>query len=212
MPLEEWIDVWASMLGDIEPTTLAKYRYFVEGHILLQFQGRQLGSLTFEEIERWEAGITKRISERGRPFARSVAVAARSLLITILGDAVHAKKISWNPAERRRGRRGRVRVSGRTASTAVQQSSNVITPFQALCVAERCALLSERNIDFVMNVFAAWTGVRWGGCSPSKAEIRPTRRCTWLRTGSRPTRWTGTSANWAAKSASPRRRTAPIAS
>jgi integrase len=99
MPLEEWIDVWAGMLGDIEPTTVAKYKYFVEGHILPQFQGRQLGSLTFEEIEQWEAGITKRISERGRPFAPSVAVSARSLLITILGDAVHAKNIDWNPAD-----------------------------------------------------------------------------------------------------------------
>ncbi len=38
----------------------------------------------------------------------------------------------------------------------------MITPFQALCLAERCALLSGRDIDFVMNVFAAWTGVRWG--------------------------------------------------
>ena len=38
----------------------------------------------------------------------------------------------------------------------------MITPLQALCLAERCALLSGRDIDFVMNVFAAWTGVRWG--------------------------------------------------
>jgi integrase len=38
----------------------------------------------------------------------------------------------------------------------------VITPLQALCLAERCALLSGRDVDFVMNVFAAWTGVRWG--------------------------------------------------
>jgi hypothetical protein len=113
MPLEEWIDVWAGMLGDIEPTTVAKYKYLVEGHILPQFQGRQLGSLSFEEIETWEAGISKRISERGRPFARSVAVSARSLLITILGDAVHARKLDWNPAERRRGRRGQMRAAGR---------------------------------------------------------------------------------------------------
>lgn len=112
-----------------------------------------------------------------RRHARSVAVSARSLLITILGDAVHAHKIEWNPAERRRGRRGQVRVPGRTASIAVQQTSNVITPFPALCLAERCALLSERDIDFVMNVFAAWTGVRWGellaveGGNPADAPL-----------------------------------------
>jgi len=46
MPLEEWIDVWVTMLGDIEPTTVGKYKYLVEGHILPQFQGRPLGSLS----------------------------------------------------------------------------------------------------------------------------------------------------------------------
>jgi hypothetical protein len=88
MRLEEWIDVWVTMLGDIEPTTLAKYKYFVEFHILHAFQGRQLGSLTFEEIEAWETAIPTRTSARGRPYAKSVASSARSLLITILGDAV----------------------------------------------------------------------------------------------------------------------------
>ena len=32
--LEEWIDIWAGMLDDIEPTTRAKYKYLVEFHIL----------------------------------------------------------------------------------------------------------------------------------------------------------------------------------
>ncbi len=161
--LEEWIDIWAGMLEEIEPTTRAKYRYFVEAHILPQFQGRQIGSLTFEEIEAWDKAIPTHISARGRPYARSVAAGARSLLITILGDAVHAGRLERNPAERRKGRRGRVKAKGRAPARAAQQATaNVITPFQALCLAERCALLSGRDIDFVMNVFAAWTGVRWG--------------------------------------------------
>jgi len=163
MRLEEWIDVWARLLDDIEPTTVAKYRYLVEFHILPEFQGRELGSLTFEEIEAWTRAIPTRISARGRPYARSVAAGARSLLITILGDAVHAGKIERNPAERRKGRRGRVRARGRApARRAEQATANVLTPVKALCLAERCALLSRRDIDFVMNVFAAWTGVRWG--------------------------------------------------
>ena len=158
-----WIDVWVGLLDDIEPTTVAKYRYLVEFHILPQFQSRELGSLRFEEIEAWDRAIPTRISARGRPYARSVAAGARSLLITILGDAVHAGKIERNPAERRKGRRGRVRARGRAPAHRIEQAtSNVITPVQALCLAERCALLSGRDIDFVMNVFAAWTGVRWG--------------------------------------------------
>ncbi len=71
--LEEWIDVWTGMLDDIEPTTVAKHRYLVESLILPEFQGRQIGSLTFEEIEAWDRAIPTRISARGRPYARSGA-------------------------------------------------------------------------------------------------------------------------------------------
>ena len=163
MLLEDWIDAWSEMLHDIEPTTLVYYRYLVEFHILADFQGRELGSLTFEEIEAWERSIPKRINSQGRPYAPSVASSARSLFITILSDAVHAGKIDRNPAERRKGRRGRKRAKGRAPARAPQQgNANVITPLQALCLAERCALLSGRDADFVMNIFAAWTGVRWG--------------------------------------------------
>ena len=109
------------------------------------------------------AAIPTRTSARGRPYARSVADGARSLLITILSDAVHAGRLERNRADRRKGRRGRVRAKGRAPALAPPQSkANVITPLQALCLAERCALLSGQDIDFVMNIFAAWTGVRWG--------------------------------------------------
>jgi integrase len=161
--LEDWIDIWQGMLGEIEPTTRAKYKYLTEFHILPQFQGRQIGSLSFEEIEAWERAIPTRTSARGRPYARSVASGARSLLITILSDAVHAGRLERNPAERRKGRRGRVRAKGRApALVSTQSTANVISPLQAICLAERCALLSGQDIDFVMNIFAAWTGVRWG--------------------------------------------------
>lgn len=135
----------------------------IEFHILPEFQGRELGSLTFEEIEAWEKAIPTRVSSRGTPYARSVAQGARSLLITILGDAVHARKIDWNPAERRKGRRGRITAKGRrTPAHVAAKKANVITPGQAVCFAERCALLSGRDTDFVMNIFATWTGTRWG--------------------------------------------------
>ena len=158
--------MWSGLLDDIEPTIVAKYRYLVEFDILPEFQDRELGSLTFEEIEARDKAIPTRISARGRPYARSVAVGTRSLLITILGKAVHAGKIDRNPAERRKGCRGRVRARGRAPARRVEQAtSNVISPVYALCLAERCALLSGRDIDFV-NVFAAWTGVRLRSYSP----------------------------------------------
>ena len=77
------------------------------------------------------------------------------------GRSGNAGKIERNPAERRKGRRGRVRARGRAPARRIEQATaNVITPVKALCLAERCALLSGRDIDFVMKVFAAWTGVR----------------------------------------------------
>jgi hypothetical protein len=85
-----------------------------------EFQGRQIGSLTFEEIEKWEKTIQTRISGRGRPYARSVASGARSLLITILGDAVHAGRLDRNPAERRKGRLA--------SHSAVQLLDEVLNP------------------------------------------------------------------------------------
>lgn len=164
--LEGWIDEWRKMLpDDLAEHTYGKYKYFIEFFILPAFQGRELGSLTFEEIEAWERKIKATPSERGTPYAGSVAAGARSLLITILGDAVHANKIHWNPAERRKGRRGRTQAKGRRGpSYAAKQAPKkiVLTTFQAICLAERCALLSGRDIDFVMNIFAPWMGTRWG--------------------------------------------------
>ena len=91
------------------------------------------------------------------------ATGARSLLITILGDAVHAGRLDRNPAGRRKGRRGKVRAKGRKPAIAQDRTpANVITPLQSICLAERTALLSGRDIDFVMNIAAPWTGVRWG--------------------------------------------------
>ena len=43
MLLEDWIDVWVGMLGDIGPKTRAKYKYFVEGFILPEFEGASSG-------------------------------------------------------------------------------------------------------------------------------------------------------------------------
>lgn len=64
---QDWISKWVGLLGDIEPTTRAKYQYFIGAHILPAFGGRQLGSLTFEEIEGWDHAIPTRISARGHP-------------------------------------------------------------------------------------------------------------------------------------------------
>ena len=144
---------------DLEPTTEANYRYLIEFHILPEFGKRQIGSLTYDEINAWEKGIRSAERSVGGTHAASTASAARSRLITILGDAVTAGRIPVNPAARRRAR-GRKRATGRTR--ARRPGQKVLTPGQVIQAAERAALLTGRNEDFILTCWTGWTGQRWG--------------------------------------------------
>ena len=137
---------------DLEPTTLANYRYAVEVHILPEFGGRPLNSITAEEVAAWEM----RIAASG--YSRRTARDARTTLTTIFGDAI-PRHVQVNPAQRRRGkgRKGQRRIE------RIEHAEKVWpTPLQALLVAERCAALSGRDADFVMVLTLAYTGMRWG--------------------------------------------------
>src|SRR5690606_19237542 len=110
-----------------------------------------LAALTAEQISIWE----RRMVERG--YAKRTAKDARSVLTTLLGDAI-PRQISINPAERRtgKGRKGLRRIERHEKTEKAWP-----TPLQALLVAERCAALSGRDTDFVMVVHIAYTGSRW---------------------------------------------------
>lgn len=148
--LTEWVDQWFPSL-DLEMTTLSNYRYMIEVHILPEFGEHALASLTAEEISIWERGLV----ERG--YAKRTAKDARSVLTTLLGDAI-PRHIDVNPAQRRngKGRKGLRRIERHEKAEKAWS-----TPFQALLVAERCAALSGRDTDFVMIVHLAYTGSRW---------------------------------------------------
>jgi integrase len=148
--LTEWVNQWYPAL-DLEPTTLSNYRYRVEVLILPAFGNRALNDLSTEEIATWEIELVR------RGYARRTARDARSMLITVLGDAV-PRYIQSNPAERRRGkgRKGQRRIARLESAEKVWA-----TPFQVLLTAERCAALSGQDTDFVMNIFMAYTGARW---------------------------------------------------
>ncbi|HEY3503382.1 MAG TPA: hypothetical protein VGN37_11450 [Actinocatenispora sp.] len=152
--LTEWVNRWFPA-QDLEPSTLADYRNRIEVRILPAFGDCPLASLTEEAIAVWEMGLVK------DGYARSTARAARTLLATILGDAI-PRYIQANPAARRRGkgRKGRRRVERLERSEKVWPS-----PLQALLVAERCAALSGHDAEFVMMVTAAYTGMRWSELS-----------------------------------------------
>jgi integrase len=162
MTVTEWVNIWFPGL-DLELSTLDNYRYFIEVHILPRFGDWELRALEQapEEIVKWE---------RQLPVSRRTAREARSTLTNLLNDAI-PRYLSLNPAARRRGkgRKGQRRIE-----EAERSEKTWASPLQALLLAERCALLSGHDLDFVMMATAAYTGMRWSellGLSPE--HIRP---------------------------------------
>ncbi len=79
--LTDWVNRWFPAL-DLEPTTLRNYRYLIEVLILPAFGDRSLESLTPEEISTWERQLAE------GTYSRRTARDARSMLTTVLSDAV----------------------------------------------------------------------------------------------------------------------------
>ena len=128
---------------------LSYYHYQIEVQILPAFGDRPLASLTPEEIAAWEMDIVR------RGYTQRTARAARTMLVTILSDAI-PRHLQVNPAGRRRGkgRRGLHRIARNESAEKAWA-----TPLQAPLVAERCAALSGCDTDFVMVVTIAYTGI-----------------------------------------------------
>ena len=148
-----WIGRWMT-LQDVGLSTVENREYLIRRFIRPSFGASELGSLTTEDITRWENSIPARTG-----VSRRVARDARAVLCTMLGDAAAAKPplIPYNPAIRPRNRGRR---TGRKLDRGPQRVW--ATPLQALLVAERAALLSGRDEDFTMVVTIAYTGMRWG--------------------------------------------------
>jgi hypothetical protein len=112
-----------------------------------------LSTVTTEAITWWENSLPAR-----EGISRRTATDVRSLLGTILGDAAAHKPplIPYNPALRpcNRGRK-----TGRRRQRSPQRAWG--TPLQALLLAERAALLSGRDDDFILILTLAYTGLRW---------------------------------------------------
>ena len=123
----------------------------IEVHFLPEFGERSLASLETEEIGIWERQLLR------TGYSKRTAKDARSVLITLLGDAI-PRYIQVNAAQRRsgKGRKGLRRIERH------ERAENIWpTPLQALLIAERCGALSGRSTDFVMNIYMAYTGSRW---------------------------------------------------
>jgi integrase len=150
---EEWANLWFRAL-DLEPSTMANYRYQFEHNILPFFQGRSLAAIAREEVTAWEKDLV-RVHGKSPRTAKDARVTLASCL-----SAAMPHRIQFNPAakEKARGRRGLRRVE---KAQAKQRSKDVPTPLEVLLYAERIAILSGQDDDLARELLYAFGGVRW---------------------------------------------------
>ncbi|MEW2095117.1 LacI family DNA-binding transcriptional regulator [Streptomyces halstedii] len=135
---------------DLAASTMQNYRRHIEEHLLPTFADKSLAGILRSDVERWEKG-------EKAVYAPSSVKTWRSTLHLILEDAIDEGVITSNPAARRRGRGKR---AGRSRDRGPEK---VITdPLGALLLAERAALLSGRDDEFVAVILKTYTGMRWG--------------------------------------------------
>src|SRR5207302_9670654 len=119
--------------------------------LLPAFESWAVADIGRSDVAAWE----KR--ERAAGYADSSVRTWRAILHLILADAVEEGRIPSNPATRRRGRGRR---AGRSPNRAPEKV--VTTTLGILLIAERAALLSGRDDEFVAIVLDGFTGLRWG--------------------------------------------------
>jgi integrase len=135
---------------DLAASTMQNLRRHIERHLLPAFEDKALADIQRTDVDLWE----KR--ERADYAASSVST-WRATLHVIFEDAVFEGLITINPAARRRGR-GR-----RAGRSRYRGPEKVVTDaLGILLTAERAALLSGRDDEFVAVVLKGYTGMRWG--------------------------------------------------
>ncbi|MEZ0009159.1 hypothetical protein ABH930_000547 [Kitasatospora sp. GAS204A] len=155
---------------DLAASTMQNYKRHIEEHLLPDFESLPVVEITRALIEAWAK------AERERGYAVSSIKTWRSTLHLILGDAVDDGLRDSNPAARRRGR-------GRRAGRARNRGPEkvVTTALGLLLIAERAALLSGRDDEFVGVTAKGYQGVRWGELVGLETRyVRPTNiRVEW---------------------------------
>jgi integrase len=158
----DWCKEWTAS-QNVALNTEVTRKYLIEHFIIPKWGKSALNSITPGEVNEWEKSIP---SEKG--VSVRTATEARSLLSTILGDAVTARPpiLQFNPAARLRNR-------GKKSGRRLAASPPTIwaTPLESLLIAERAALLSGRDDEFTMLVAIAYTGMRWAECLGLEREF-----------------------------------------
>ncbi|MFI7194924.1 hypothetical protein ACIBQ0_34790 [Nocardia nova] len=147
----DYADRWYQR-QDLAESTMQNYRSYLECHLLPHFGTTALNRIDADAIARWQR------DELEAGHERSSINQWRGLLHTILEDARTVDKlINTNHASKKSGR-------GRRTARAVSRrpAGALITGLQALLIAERMALLSGRDDEFVWLITKRYTGMRSG--------------------------------------------------
>jgi hypothetical protein len=159
----DYVNRWYAA-QDLAASTMQNYRRHIEEHLLPAFEAFAVVDIQRSDIGTWE----KR--ERAAGYAESSIKTWRATLHLILADAVEEGLRDSNPAERRRGRGRR---AGRSRRRGPEKA--VTTALGILLIAERAALLSGRDDEFVAIVLKGFTGIRWGELVGLETRyVRPT--------------------------------------
>ncbi|MFF3869121.1 LacI family DNA-binding transcriptional regulator [Micromonospora sp. NPDC001898] len=146
----EYVNRWYGA-QDLAASTMQNYRRHIEEHLLPKFEQTAMAEILPVDIAAWEK------KERATGYAESSIRTWRATLHLILADAVEEGLRDSNPASRRRGRGKR---AGRSRSRGPEKT--ITTALGILLIAERAALLSGRDDEFVAIVTKGFTGMRWG--------------------------------------------------
>lgn len=145
----EYANRWYAQ-QDLAESTMQNYRRHLEEHLLPGFESTPLAEITRADVDAWE-------KREHRTYAASSVKTWRSTLHLVFEDAVDEGLLETNPATKRRGRGRR---AGRSRSRGPEKV--VTDPLGVLLIAERMALLSGRDDEFVACVLMGYTGMRWG--------------------------------------------------
>ncbi|MFI6365562.1 LacI family DNA-binding transcriptional regulator [Nocardia sp. NPDC050630] len=143
--VNEWLDG-----QDLAETTMVNYECHIQCHLLPTFGHMGLKSIKQGTVTAWETKLRK------AGYAPHSIRTYRAVLHVILEDALDEQKIPSNPAKHRRGRGQRRWAEGDDAPAKV-----ITDAFGALLIAERMALLSGRDDEFVFELVKFYTGMRF---------------------------------------------------
>jgi integrase len=151
---------------DLAASTMQNYKRHIEEHLLPEFEDKAVSDIQRTDIDTWE-------KKEKALYAASSVKTWRGTLHLILSDAVDEGLRDANPATKRRGRGKR---AGRSRNRAPEKV--VTDALGILLIAERAALLSGRDDEFVATVLKGYTGMRWGeivGLEPKFARPEKVR-------------------------------------